>query len=345
VAPAGLVIVALFAYPVGYLVYLSLHSVQMTIPGPSPYVGAGNFVDLVHDPDFTASLLRGLYFTTFSVCVGLPIALGLAGLLAQDFRGKTLARVLLFVPWACPDVVTGITWQMMYNPTWGIIDVILRKIGLIHTDIQWLGTPSRALFSAAVANLWMMLPFVTLVLMAGIQNVGPRLLAAARVDGANGIQRFLHISLPSMRASMLIAVTLLTIWSWKAFGVIYVLTTGGPAQGSTTLNYYTYLQGFNYFNMGEAAAIGIVMAVIAFAALSIYMVMFRDRAGRVGVDWRSRWRSRFDSVSSAAAPTAGNEAVGAFGGNPRRDECHAEAMHFGSWGDSQGAEVGEREVE
>jgi len=276
--PALLVITSVFAFPVCYAVWLSLHS--NSVEGlPTQFVGFGNYVALFHDGVFIGSVGRTLYFTVVTVIPGIALALGLAMLLNRQFRGRAVACVLMLVPWATPEVSTGITWHLIYNPAYGILNVVLLKLGIVNHNISWTGTQNLALNCVAFAQLWALIPFMALVLLAALQRVPLSLYRAARVDGAGSLSRFRHVILPTIRYPLVFAFLVQTMWSLRVFGVIYVITSGGPANGTTTLNYYAFEQSFEYLNFGTGSSIAIVVAVATlFTTLGYLVLMIQPRS-------------------------------------------------------------------
>ena len=277
VIPGLLVIIAILPYTVIDAFWMSMHS-NAVGPFPVKFIGLRNYGALLHDPTFIGSVDRSLYFTAFTVIPGVVIGLALAMLLTKDFRGKKLARILILVPWAMPEVATGITWHLIYSPTWGILNWILMEIGLINQNIVWTGTQNLALACVSFAQLWACIPFLTLLFIAGLQRVPASVTRAARIDGAGPLRRFTNVTLPAIRYPLVFACLVQTMWSLRVFGVIYVLTDGGPANGTTTLNWYAYEQTFSFLNFGTGASIAIVIAAITLLATSLYMViLFRPQ--------------------------------------------------------------------
>lgn len=287
VLPAVVAVAVLFAYPLGYAVYLSLHRWNDKISPQHPYTGVHNYTDLARDPDFQAALTRTAYFSVITVLAGVGLALGIAILLSQDFRGRGAARVLLLVPWAVPPVVNGIMWHVIFDGSTGILNALLRGVGLISTNKQWLGTPDSAMNSLIFAELWKLLPFLALLLIAALQGVPRDLYEAARVDGANAWKQFQYITLPNIRSALMFALIVQTMWSIKVFDTIYVLTggSGGPAGGTTTINFFAYLTNFSYLDRGYGAAIAVVIMLLVIAT-TIFWLLVLGRPGR----WRRKVR-------------------------------------------------------
>lgn len=285
VAPATLLVFAVLAYPVGYAGWLSLHRADETLGPAQPFIGLDNYTGLFDNAQFSTALGRTAYFSVLTVFAGVGLALAIALLLHQRFRGRTLARVLLLVPWAVPPVVNGIMWHYILDANWGVMNAVLREAGIIHGGVAWLGTQQRALNSLVLAELWKLMPFLTLLFLAGLQSIPDSLYRAARIDGASAWKRFLHVTLPGLRAPLMFALIVQTMWSLKVFDTIYVLTQGGPARGTTTINYYGYLQTFKFLNDGGGAAVAILIMLLVVATTIAYVLLFSLPWGRLRRSW------------------------------------------------------------
>jgi ABC-type sugar transport system permease subunit len=276
-APAVLVVLALFAYPIGYAGWLSLHQWNDKISPVHPYTGTDNYHQLFSDPAYHEALNRTVYFSAITVLAGVALAIGLAVLLTQQFRFRALARVLLLVPWAVPPVVNGIMWHLIFDGDTGIANTVLRGLGIIDGNKQWLSSPTSAMNVLIFAEMWKLLPFLTLLFIAALQSVPANLYRAASIDGAGAIRRFAFITLPSIRTTILFALIVQSMWSLKVFDTIYVLTggSGGPAGGTTTINFFAYLTTFSNLDRGYGAAIAIsIMALVLLIAV-FWMLLFR----------------------------------------------------------------------
>lgn len=279
--PSFAVVVLLFAYPVGYAGWLSLHDVLQTRPNSRPFVGLNNYSDQLGGAEFWAAAGRTAYFTVLTVGLGVLLALGLGVLLTREFRGRTLARTLLLVPWAIPPVVNGLMWKFIYDANYGVANAVVRGLGLSDEDVAWLGTQQSALNAVVFAELWKLLPFLTLLLIAALQNVPRSLYKAAAIDGASPWRQFLHITLPGIRYPLMLTLIVQTLWSVKVFDSVYVLTQGGPANGTTMLNYWGYLQTFSFLNIGYGAATAIIVMLLILTATLIYIrLLSRPEGGR-----------------------------------------------------------------
>jgi multiple sugar transport system permease protein len=275
-APAVLILVVLFAYPLGYAGWLSVLDWNDKISPMHDFVGIDNYARLATDGDFADALGRTLYFSAITVTVGVVLALVLALLLTQEFRGRTLARVLLLVPWAVPPVVNGIMWTLMFDGDVGIINSILRHLGFTKDNIQWLAQPDTAMNILIFAEIWKLVPFLTLLFIAALQGVPRNLYRAASIDGAGPVRRLMFITLPNIKNTLRFALIVQTMWSLKVFDTIYVLTggSGGPAGGTTTINFFAYITTFSNLDRGYGAAVAMVIMGIVLVTTILWIVIF-----------------------------------------------------------------------
>ncbi len=221
-----------------------------------------NYAKLFKDARFQNSLVVTFVFVGGTVLLHLVVGFIVALALNTEIRAKRFFRVVAILPWTVPDVISGLIWRFMYNPTAGIINRLLLELGVVTTYIEWLGDADLALPSVIFADTWRGYPFVMIILLAGLQSVPRELYEAAKVDGASTIQEFRHITIPTMRGMILIATALDTIWQFRRFGLVFNMTAGGPGRVTEILSLYVYKQYFRYFNFEYAAAMAVVLALI-----------------------------------------------------------------------------------
>ena len=198
------------------------------------FIGLDNFRALIHDDLFINSFKIGLIWSVAVTAIGFCFALGLALLLSQDLKGRWLARSLALVPWAMPSVIVGIMWKLFFQPQAGILNEILRRFHMPGETTDWLSSFTWALPAVILVGVWAGMPQTTIALLAGLQSIQDELHEAAAVDGATAWQRFRTITLPQLRPVIIAITTLDFIWNFNSFGLVYVLTDGGPA-GKTQL--------------------------------------------------------------------------------------------------------------
>lgn len=280
-SPAVVTIAALFIYPLAYAFVLSLYQLNDKRPAATRMVGLDNYVQLLQDDTFRAALWRTGVFCFFTVFGGVALAVGLGVLLNQKFRGRTLARVLLLVPWAIPPVVNGILWKLIFDGSYGVANTVLMTLGITDHRIQWLAVPDLTMGVLIFAEVWKLTPFLTLMVIASLQSIPANIYRAASIDGAGSWQRFWRMTLPNLRTTIMFLLIVQSMWSIKVFDSIYVLTggSGGPANATTTLNFQAYLTTFSYLDRGYGAAMSIAIMVIV-AVVTAFWVLLLGRRNR-----------------------------------------------------------------
>lgn len=277
-SPAVLTIATLFLYPLFYAVLLSLYQMNDKMPGATAFIGLGNYAQLAMDANFREALGRTLVFCVFTVFGGVALAVGIAALLQNPFRGRNLARVLLLVPWAVPPVVNGIMWKLVFDGSYGVANAALESIGVIDAPIQWLADPQLTMGVLVFSEVWKLTPFLALMTIASMQAIPSNIYRAASIDGAGTWSRFWRITLPNLRGTLMFLLIVQSMWSIKVFDTIYVLTggSGGPAEATTTINFLAYLTTFSYLDRGYGAAMSItIMAIVI--AVTIFWVLLLGR--------------------------------------------------------------------
>lgn len=277
VVPATLPILLFSMVPLLAGVYLGFTDATLRRDDVADFIGLDNFVRLLGDSLFWASFRIGLVWALSCCLLTLVASMGLALLLNADLRLKSLTRVLALIPWAMPPVVVAIMWRMIYSPTTGPLNAALESVGL--PTVNWLGDFSTALPAVIVVAVWSGMPQTTVLLLAGMQQIPTEQLEAAAVDGANAARRFWHITLPALRPVVFASTSLDFIWSFNSFGLVYVMTEGGPGGRTMLPMLFTYLEAFKNRNIGYASAMGDVLVLAVLVMLSVYLLQ-QFRKGR-----------------------------------------------------------------
>ena len=271
VLPALLPIVLFSVYPLLQGIYTGFTDAQAGLNIVSTFTGLENYRRLLSNTLFWNSFGIGLTWSFSVTIIQFFAALGLALLLNMDLRLRWLARTLALVPWAMPPVIIAIMWRLMLNPTYGPINQGIRALGLGDGSINWLGDFSLALPTVIVVGVWVGMPQTTITLLAGLQSVPQELTEAAAIDGAGTWQRFRHVTLPALRPIILAITSLDLIWNFNSFGLVYVLTQGGPGGQTMLPMLFAYNEAFKYGNFGYAAAMGNVMVIVIAVFLILYL--------------------------------------------------------------------------
>jgi multiple sugar transport system permease protein len=275
-APCLLILIGLIAYPFVSAILLSFQAKLVGSPGV--WVGFSNYQEL-----FTGRDLSGQFWQSVRVTVLFTLAadvckfilgLSMALLLNEQFRGRTFMRALLFLPWAIPSLIVGLTWKWMYDGSQvGLLNMLSLRLGLSHDLIQWLANYNLALVAVVVAVVWASTPFWAMMFLAGLQAIPSELYEAAEIDGANVFGRFRHITLPGLGNIIVITALLSTIWTATGINFVYVLTNGGPAGATMTFPMLAYQIGVaGAQRLGMGAAISLV-----FLPIFLVMIFFLTR--------------------------------------------------------------------
>ncbi|MEP6630928.1 MAG: sugar ABC transporter permease [Lapillicoccus sp.] len=233
--------------------------------------GIENYTRLLKDDLFWNSFKIGLIWAFAVTILQFVLALGLAMLLNAGLRFQWLVRPLALVPWAMPSVIVAILWKLIYQPDAGILNAALRAVGIIDTNVNWLGSFELALPAVIVVGVWAGMPQTTITLLAGLQNTPHDLHEAAALDGANTWQRFWTVTWPALRPIAIAISSLDFVWNFNSFGLVYVLTEGGPGGRTQLPMLFAYQRAFGNGEFGYAAALGNAMVVVILAIMGVYL--------------------------------------------------------------------------
>lgn len=249
-----------------------LTGLQKTVIQPN-FVGFNHYTEVIQQPRFWKSLWNTSVFTIISVAIELVLGLAIALLINRQFRGRGIVRASVLVPWAIPTVVSALMWKFMFDGQNGIMAKFFDFIGLIPNMGTLLTSKFWSMFSVIFADVWKTTPFMTLLLLAGLQTISGSLYEAARVDGASPIQQFFKITLPLLTPTIVVTLLFRTLDAFKIFDLVYVLTGGGPANATETISIYTYKTMFAQMNFGEGSALSVI-GFICIAIISIFYIRF-----------------------------------------------------------------------
>ena len=267
--PAVGFVAAMIVFPLGYAVWLSLHDASL---GATPsFVGAGNYVALMRDPEFRNAFK--VTFQLFGMALVMQLVLGtwLGLVLNRITRFRNLVRTVAITPFMLPPVVVGMMAIVILDPSLGAANWVLKAAGI--PPQLWLAHPEWVLFSVALVDAWQWAPFVALLVLGGLQSLPATVFEAAEVDGAIGWRRFVYVTLPMLGPTLLAAAVLRSVDLLRYFDVVYITTRGGPGNASMTLNVLAYQQAFDFSRFGYAAAAMLTLSavvlgtVLAFAQL------------------------------------------------------------------------------
>ena len=265
-------------YPLFNSIYLSVTNTNNLKKGQTVrFTGAANFIKLFSDRTMGPSLVYSLEYAFICVAASYVLGLFLAVLLNQKIKGRALFRGLILIPWAIPTVVATANWLWILNDQSGIVNVVLQRLHLTDGPILFFADQRMARITCIVVGTWKSYPFMCMSLLAGLQGVPEDVYESARMDGATGIKTFFYITLPMIRNVSMVVVTLMFIWGFNNFDIIYLLTQGGPLEATFTLPIYTYNTAFYRGQMGYASAISMMTLVILLFFCAVYMKMQKGK--------------------------------------------------------------------
>jgi multiple sugar transport system permease protein len=274
-----LLLVGVFAvYPVLRMVALSVTSQNLETGLAPAFAGAANYARAWGDTHFWETVWRTLAFTV--IAVGLELALGLAAALAlhHSLVGRGLTRTAALVPWVLPTSALALGWIWIFNDQFGVFNDLLLRAGILSEPFAWLGKPGSAFAAVVLADVWKTTPFLTLLLLAGLQTIPSTLYEAAGLDGASRWQRFRHITLPLLRPMIFIAVLFRALQSFGIFDLVYVMTGGGPGGATETVALYTYRNFMRYLDFGYGAALLVISSgILALLTAGLWILLGRNR--------------------------------------------------------------------
>jgi multiple sugar transport system permease protein len=270
-APALFFFALFVGFPVVYSFVLSFEDWNMTSPD-SHWVGLANYQELLGDETFLRSLLQTTIFTVAITTAVVIFSLAMALLINLRLRFIKVYRTVLYLPAVTSLVAIGIVWVWLFDPQYGLINQILRGIGL--EGPLWLADPGVALFALVITAAWRNIGYFATIFLAGLQGIDVQYYEAARIDGAGPWACFWGITLPLLRPTVLFVVVMSVILSFQVFALVYVMTVGGPAGSTSVIVFYLYQQAFTYFRMGYASAVGYVLFVIIFALTLLQFKFF-----------------------------------------------------------------------
>jgi len=272
-APALLLIAALIIYPVVYAVWLSLHDKHSFFP-TEQFIGLRNYWDIARDQEFWDSMWRGVVYAAGTTALQLVFGVAAALVLHRSFRGRPVVRALVLFPYMIPTIVAVVVWRWLLNDTYGVVDYLLVRWGLVRQPIVWLSV-DHIMTSLIVMSVWQFAPFVILSVLARLQTIAPELYEAARVDGASAWGRFRHVTLPQIQAVLFVVILLRGIWMFTKFDTVWLWGEGaGAGREIRTLPIYAYMRTFTYYQAGFGSALAVIMFLMLLGATALYFRLF-----------------------------------------------------------------------
>ena len=268
-APSLVLLGGLVVFPVLYNIWLSLFDKHAFMPVQS-FVGLRHYRYFATDPEFWASFYYGSVYAGVTMVLQLGVGVPSALLLNEGFRGRNLLRGVVLFPYMIPTIVAVILWKWLLNDSYGLVNHLLMRAGMVRTPVAWLG-PDYIMASLIVTSVWQFFPFVVVTYLARLQTIPPELYEAATVDGASAWRRFVHVTLPQTASVLFVIVLLRSIWMFTKFDTVWLMAgDGGVSRYIRTLPVYAYARSFTYLQAGMGAALAVIMFAMLLAATAVY---------------------------------------------------------------------------
>jgi multiple sugar transport system permease protein len=277
IAPALLVILSVVFVPAVNAILMSFQNYDLRRPSQTGFAGLANYIEIMKDPLFGEALVKTILWVVFGVGFQFIFGFILALLLNEKFKGRGFVRSVSLIPWVTPGVLIGLMWRWIYDGSYGVLNDILLKLGLIEHKIPFLAQESTAFPSVVVTIIWQGIPFFALMLLAGLQGVPRELYEAADIDGANAFQKLFSVTIPSIKNTIFVTTLLRIIWVANSVDVIFNMTGGGPAYSTQTLSVYIFNTATS-LNLGYSSAMSIILTLLLLLVAVPYLrSMFRNQ--------------------------------------------------------------------
>ena len=274
ITPATLTIVLLVLYPILYGIYISFYDTNLV--NKWNFVGLKYYLQALTDASFLHSLWKTLVFTVTVVAGHFTLGFIFASFLNMDIKMRTLLRGILILPWLFPDVVIAYLFKWILNTQGGIINELIMHLGLAAEPVGWLSSSATAFPCVILVSIWKGYPLVMVQILAGIQTISADMYEAARIDGANAWQRFRYVTLPALKPILTTILILDTVWVFKQFTLIWLMTSGGPGSSTMVSAIEIYKNAFSYFKYGFASAQSVYILVICYLIGVVFRRLLRD---------------------------------------------------------------------
>lgn len=268
--PAMILLTILYAYPMFLLLVQSFQKVEL-FGDQSKFVAFDNYIRLLKDKGIYHNLRITLLYSFVTIAIKMLGGLMIALLINSDIYGKKLARFIMLIPWAIPQVAVSIIWKWIYDTRYGYLNYFLDAVNWVQGNIAWLADKDVTLYAVSIVDAWMGWPLITMMILAGLEAIPKSLYEAGRLDGANTWKQFWHITLPELAPVLTITFTLVSIWTFNSFNVIFVMTQGGPLRSTETLMMRVYNEAFKKFDFGMSSALSVLIILFMLAFISLYI--------------------------------------------------------------------------
>jgi multiple sugar transport system permease protein len=273
ILPSGLFLLIVLGFPIIYSIFMSFqkYTLETLVSRQTEFIWFKNYSDVLNDPAFMNALQHSLVFTIASIFFQFTFGLGLAILFNKVFPLSNMLRGLLLSGWQIPSVVTGTLFLFLFNLDYGLINFVLTSLRVISEPIGWIVKSDTALPAVIIANIWLGIPFNLILLSAGVSGLPEDVYEAATVDGANGLQKLIYITIPLLKSTILAVLMLGFIYTLRVFDLIWIITKGGPGSATEVLPTFAYRLSFINFNFGRSSAVSVIMLLLLLCGAIFYL--------------------------------------------------------------------------
>lgn len=275
--PALTTILVVIAFPILRAIWLTFQNYNVLRPARTTFAGFDNYLAVLQNPVFWQALQNSVVWVVGAVSLQLLFGFIGALLLSQRFVGRYIIRGVLLIPWATPSVLVALMWMWMLDGNYGVINDILRNIGIIDRYVPWVAQPSTALATLIVIDVWQGVPFFAVMILAALQAFPQELQDAAVVDGASPWQILRFIKIPFILPTLLVTTVLRIIWTANYMDLMFIITNGGPGFRTTTLPFLAYVTSYRRLDFGQGATIALIQALLLGVIIVIYIRLLRRR--------------------------------------------------------------------
>ncbi len=280
--PAFLFLIAVMIFPLIRVINMSFYDYRVFEGGKMIYVGFKNFREAFIDKRFLNAVLNTLQFTVVTVGFQFIIGLFIALILDKQFRGRSLIRMAVLLPWALPTVINSLLFRWMFDGQFGLFNDILLRTGIVNRPVNWLASPVGATFAIYFTQIWKVSSLVGLILLAGLQSIPQTIYESATVDGAGEIRKFFKLTLPLLRPAIIVVLIFRSLVALQVFDVIYAMTKGGPADATESVVYNIYMQTFLFTEFGYGSAMSLLLSVLILIFGFLYIRGFYRQESTIG---------------------------------------------------------------
>lgn len=264
--PALLPVAFITIYPIAHALWTSLHQVMILFPG-EPFVGLDNYRRVVTSNYFADALTNSLVFTAIAAPCVVILGIAIALFLQRRFVGSQIIRSIVLLPWVLPGAISAVLWVWVFHPSFGVLNGLLRSLGLINESIPWLTSPKLALYAVIVAHVWTQIPFAVVLIMAALSAINAEVLEAGELDCRSPHKRFRHIIFPEIKAMVVVLLVYNALTAFTSYDLVYAMTGGGPGTATTLLSFQIWRESFSMYDFGAGSAVAFIVVLISGALI------------------------------------------------------------------------------